>query len=169
MTFFRIGAALALPLALAAGGAAIAQQHSAASGVTVASPWARATPGGSKVGVAYLELKGAATDDKLVGARSPAAGTVELHTHTEVGGVMKMRRVDGGIPVPAGKTVTLKPGGLHIMLLDLKAPLKEGDQVDLSLKFEKAGEITVKVPVLKIGSAGPDGSSSGGHAGHKMH
>lgn len=168
-TIRRAAIAFVIATGLAAS-AAIAQQGSQSSGVTVTKPWARATPGGAKVGAAYLQLSAAPSGpDKLVAARSPVAGNVELHTHSQVDGVMKMRRVDD-IAVAPGKNVTLKPGGLHIMLMDLKQPLKEGETIDLTLVFEKAGEVAVKVPVLKVGSAGPDGAKGGGgHGGHHKH
>jgi copper(I)-binding protein len=163
----RMTAAVVVLAAALAAGAAFAQESKPGAGVSVSKPWARATPGGSKVGVAYLELSAApGTTDKLVAARSPVAGAVELHTHSHVDGVMKMRRIDD-IAIEPGKSVTLKPGGLHIMLMDLKQPLKEGETIDLTLVFEKAGEVAVKVPVLKVGAAGPDGATGGG--GHGKH
>ena len=163
----------AIIVALAAGlaaGCAFAQQSAQTANITVSKPWARATPGGAKVGAAYLQLSAAPNaPDKLVAAKSPVAGTVELHTHSQVDGVMKMRRVDD-VAIAAGKRVTLQPGGLHIMMMELKQPLKEGETIDLTLVFEKAGEVSVKVPVLKAGSAGPDGAKGGGgHGGHHKH
>lgn len=169
--------ASALLLALSIGGAlgtpASAQKAETAR-VTIATPWSRATPGNSKIGVAFLEVqarKGHA--DKLLSASSPVAGVVELHTHTSDNGVMRMRRIDA-IDVPAGGKAVLKPGGLHLMLMNLKHPLKEGDKIDLTLVFEKAGKIAVKVPVLKVGSPGPGGmahgaGSAGAHSGHGAH
>ncbi|MGE0699286.1 MAG: copper chaperone PCu(A)C [Hyphomicrobiaceae bacterium] len=158
----------AFSLTVAMCAAAIAQQAAPAGKVVVESPWARATPGGAKVGGAFMQLsapQGAA--DKLVGARTPIAGTVELHTHSSEGGVMRMRRIDG-IPLEAGAKVKLAPGGLHLMLMDLKQPLKAGESVDMTLVFEKAGEVEVKVPVLPVGSPGPKGSAAG-HGGHGKH
>ncbi len=140
-------------------------------GITVKTPWARATPGGAQVAGAYLEIEAApGIEDKLISARSAAAGIVELHDHINDGGVMKMRRVDG-IPIKGAQSVVLKPGGLHIMLLNLKAPLKEGDKVAFTLVFEKAGELEIDVPIAKIGASGPTGTSGSnpaqGHgAGH---
>lgn len=161
-----------------------AAQGTSAKGITVAQPWARATPGGAKVGAAYLTIaadKG--TQDRLVAARSAVAGRVELHTHIMDGEVMKMRRVEA-IAVGDGKTVLLQPGGDHVMLIDLKAPLKQGEPIKLTLVFEKAGEIEVEAGVEPIGAKGPrgldtqpaaDGSRVGGgkaggadpHAHHK--
>lgn len=151
-------------------------------GVTVAHPWSRATPGGSKVGIAFLEIKAeAGVIDKLVGAKADIAGAVEMHTHIMEGSVAKMRRVDA-IPVQPGGSVVLKPSGFHLMLMDLKEPLKEGDLLKLTLVFEKAGEISIEASVEKIGAMGPHGfdhqpghapdpagKASGGHGAHKHH
>ncbi len=133
------------------------------TGLKVVQAWARATPGGAKVGAAFLEIQGAPDgDDKLLAASTPIAGAVELHDHIKDGGIMRMRRIEA-IPVPAGKTVTLKPGGLHLMLLELKAPLVAGDAFDLTLTFEKSGTIKVTAPVQKIGAmTGPEAGSGPG-------
>lgn len=149
-------AILAIALLLIAIGVASAHEYSA-KGVTVAHPWARATPGGAKVGGAYLEIKAAAgKSDRLVGARSPAAGAVEIHNHINEGGIVKMRRIDA-IALKPGASLILKPGGYHLMLTDLKAPLKEGDLLKLTLVFEKAGDIEVEATVEPIGATGPHG------------
>jgi copper(I)-binding protein len=141
-------------------------------GITVAHPWARATPGGVTVGGAYLEIKAAAgKGDRLIGAKSPVAGSAEIHSHTMDGGVSRMRRVDG-VVIAGGKSLVLAPGGYHIMLVDLKAPLKEGDLVKLTLVFEKAGEIEVDATVEPVGAMGPHGfdhqpGTKSGTGGHK--
>lgn len=128
-----------------------------AKGVSVAHPWARATPKGAKVGAAYLEIKtDAKTADRLIGAKSAVAGKVEIHTHIHEGDVMKMRRIDG-IDVKAGASHVLKPSGDHVMLMDLKQPLKEGDLLKITLIFEKAGEIDIDATVEPIGAKGPHG------------
>jgi periplasmic copper chaperone A len=142
-------------------------------GVTVAHPWVRATPGGATVGAAYLEIKSAAgVEDRLLGASSPVAGKVEVHTHLNEDGVMKMRRVDA-VALKPGASHLLQPSGDHIMLMDLKGPLKEGDMVALTLTFEKAGAISVEATVEPIGAKGPHGMDhQPGHempAGHKHH
>jgi periplasmic copper chaperone A len=143
------------------------------SGVTVAHPWVRATPGGATVGAAYLEIKSAAgVTDRLIGVSSPVAGKVEVHTHLNEDGVMKMRRVDA-VALRPGASHLLQPSGDHIMLMDLKGPLKEGDLVALTLTFEKAGEISIEATVEPIGAKGPHGMDhQPGHempAGHKHH
>jgi copper(I)-binding protein len=142
--------------------AVAAAQEFKAGGITVVAPWARATPGGAKVGGAYLELKAAAgADDRLVSASSTASGTVEIHEHASEGGVMKMRRVDG-LVVPGGASVMLKPGGYHLMLMDLKQPLKQGDKLQLTLTFEKAGTLSVEGPVAPIGAMAADDDAGQG-------
>lgn len=138
-------------------GSAPAQEYTG-NGITVISPWARATPGGVKVGGAYLELRAApGKGDRLIAAKSPAAGSVEIHTHALEGGVARMRRVDA-IEIAGGKSVMLQPGGYHIMLIDLKQPLREGDRLKLILVFETAGEIEVDATVEAIGAMGPRAS-----------
>ncbi len=131
-----------------------------AGGITIVTPWARATPGGAKVGGAYLEIKAAqGAADRLVAAKSPLAGKVEIHEHVHEGDVMKMRRVDG-VAVAGGQSVTFKPGGYHLMLMDLKHGLKQGEKLPLTLVFEKAGEVNVEATIAPIGAMGPDAKSS---------
>ena len=140
-------------------------------GVTVAHPWARATPGGARVGSVYLEVR-AQRDrgDKLIAARSPVAGSAEIHSHVMEQGIAKMRRVDA-VAVPAGQSIVLRPSGYHIMLMDLKQPLNEGDLAKVTLVFEKAGEIEVDATVEPIGATGPHGFNeqprTGGSHQHK--
>lgn len=153
--------------AITVSGQAMAQEFNL-GGITVVKPWARATPGGAKVAGAYLEIRAAAgVEDNLIAAKSPVAGSVELHDHVDDGGVMKMRKQET-IPIKGAQSVVLKPGGLHIMLMELKAPLKEGDKVQFTLVFEKAGELTIEAPISKVGASGPDaagGSGSGASMG----
>ncbi len=158
-------AVLATLCALALNVDARAHEFSA-KGVSVAHPWARATPKGAKVGAAYLEIKtDEKTADRLIGAKSSVAGKVEIHTHIHEGDVMKMRRIDG-IDVKAGASHVLKPSGDHVMLMDLKQPLKEGDLLKITLIFEKAGEIDVDATVEPMGAKGPHGMShQPGHEG----
>jgi len=131
------------------------------SGVTADQVWARATPGGAKTAAVYMTLsnKGGG-DDRLVAVTTPAAGAAEVHTMTTENGVMRMRPA-GPLDVKAGGSVVLKPGGLHVMLMDLKAPLVAGQRFPLSLTFEKAGKIDVTATVEKAGAMGPGGSMPG--------
>lgn len=130
-----------------------------AGDIQILQPFARATP--AKVGGVFLTMKNAGGADRLLKAESPAAASVELHTHVKDGDAMRMRPVDA-IPVPANGQTALEPGGYHIMLIDLRQPLKDGMQVPLTLTFEKAGKVTLQVPVLKAGA----GASGGGHQHH---
>ncbi len=132
-----------------------------AGGIAVSQPWARATAPGAPAGAAYLTVTNSGKEaDRLVAASSPAAKTTELHTHIHDNGVMRMRPVEA-IDVPAGGTVALKPGGLHVMLMGLTQPLSQGSTVDVTLTFEKAGKVTVPVAVQSAGAAAP-----AGHTGH---
>jgi len=136
---------------------AVAAHEFTSNGITVAHPWARATPGGVKVGGAFFEMKAAAgKDDRLIAVRSPVAGNVEIHNHIMDGGVARMRRVDA-IAVAGGRSVVLAPGGYHVMLMDLKQPLKQGNLLKLTLVFETAGEIEVDATVEPIGAMGSHG------------
>ena len=120
-------------------------------------PWARASAGAAKNGAAYLTITGKGAPDRLTAVESPAADKVQLHESIDDKGVMKMR------PVPAlalepGKTVTLAPGGYHIMMMGLKAPLKAGDTFPMTLRFEHAPPLTVSVTVEARPAAGMDHS-----------
>lgn len=127
-------------------------------GVTIANPWARATPGGANVGGAFFQMRTApGVDDRLIAARSPVAGVAEIHNHIMEGGIARMRRVDG-IALTGGQSVTLEPGGYHIMLMDLKEPLNKGETFRMTLVFQKAGEIEVEGSIQPIGATGPPGS-----------
>jgi periplasmic copper chaperone A len=125
----------------------VALAHSFKLGdITIGHPYARTTAAGQASGGGYLKLENKGADDKLLSATSDVATSVELHSMSMEGDVMRMRQVDG-IALPKGKTVELKPGALHIMFVGLKAPLKDGDKFPMKLKFEKAGEVTVTVNV----------------------
>jgi len=127
--------------------------------VRIETPWARATPPGAKVGAVYLQISGACGADALLGAESAAAGKVEIHNMFRVDGKMQMRAIPQ-LAVPANERVTLQPGGLHIMLLDITQPLKEGERVELTLLFEKAGRVPVVANVAALGApAAPSASS----------
>jgi copper(I)-binding protein len=145
----RLLAAFSLSVAALA-----AHAHSFKLGeLTIGHPYARSTAPGQPAGGAYLSINNAGgAADKLVSATADVAASVELHEMKMEGNVMRMREVPG-IDVPAGQAVALKPGGLHIMLMGLKAPLKQGDKFPLKLKFEKAGEVTVTVNVEGPGAS----------------
>jgi copper(I)-binding protein len=148
-----------------------------AGDLVISQAWSRATPNGAKIAGGYLtiENKGAAAD-RLVGGAGDIAGKVEVHEMAMDNGVMKMRPLDKGLTIEPGKTVKLAPGGYHLMMFDLKGPLKQGDKVPVTLEFEKAGKVTVSLDVQGVGAKGPAGGApSGGqmemkksHDGMKM-
>lgn len=154
-------------LALGAGlmlfsSAALAQQGD----VKITNAWARATPGGAQTAAAYMTVE-SASGDRLTGVSTPAAQKAQVHEMTMEGNVMKMRPVDG-VDLPAGKAVTLKPGGYHIMLTGLTKPLKDGETFPMTLDFAKAGARQITVSVAKVGAMGPDAGSGGSGAGTNM-
>lgn len=135
--------------------AALAGPALAADSVTVTGAWARAGAPTAKAGAAFLTLNnGGDAPDRLISARTPVADKAELHTHIMDNGVMKMREVDA-IDVAPGAPVTLKPGGLHVMLLGLKQPLTEGSRFPVTLTFDKAGAVTVEVTVQGAAAMAP--------------
>lgn len=117
--------------------------------ITVQDPYARTSSMMSKSGAAFMVFHNAATeDDRLVAAASDVAERVELHTHKEdANGVMQMLEVEDGFVIPAGGAHALARGGDHVMFLGMTRALKQGDTVTLTLTFEKAGEMTIDVPV----------------------
>ncbi|WP_240046986.1 copper chaperone PCu(A)C [Paracraurococcus ruber] len=122
--------------------------------IAVAHPWTRAAgQGGTGAGFLAISNRGAVAD-RLVGVATPAARVAELHTHIRDGEVMRMRPVPA-IDLPAGQTVTLQPGGLHLMLIGLAQPLVQGQSVPVTLRFERAGEVTVQLQVQAAGARGP--------------
>jgi periplasmic copper chaperone A len=141
-------------VSLVAGFIFVAAAASAQTGqLEVGNAWARATPGKSVTGAAYVTIQ-SPTADRLVAASTPVAKKAELHTMSMSGMVMKMRPI-AGIDIPANQPVTLAPGGLHIMLEGLAKPLKPGQSFPLTLTFDKAGMRTVNVAVEKVGATGP--------------
>ena len=122
--------------------------------VKVENAWARATPPGAKIAAGYLTIRNdSGTPDRLISAASPAAAKVEPHVTVEEGGISKMRPVKG-YDIPAHGAFELKPAGAHLMLMNLKAPLKEGEKVPLVLKFAHAGEVKIELQVRALGAMG---------------
>ena len=123
--------------------------------VRIEDAWSRATPPGAKVGAGYMKIS-ASVADRLIGASSPVAARVELHVSEQKGDVMRMRQVKA-YDIPVGGVFELSPGGAHLMLVDLKAPLMAGAKVPLTLRFEKAGEVKVELQVRALGASGHQG------------
>ena len=156
----KISTAIALTAALWTG-------HALAQNVQVKDPWARATVQGQKASGAFMTLT-AKTDTTLVGVASSVAGVAEVHEMKMDGGVMQMRALPKGLELPAGKAVPLKPGSFHLMLMDLKVPLRKDTTIPLTLRFKDAkgveSTLELKVPVAM---AAPS-SDAGAHP-HGMH
>jgi periplasmic copper chaperone A len=140
-----------------------AVKDAGAKAISVIAPWSRATPGASKNGAVFLEIKSVADEaDKLLSASGVVAENIEIHNHINDNGIMQMRRVDF-IEIVEGGSTKLVPGGYHIMLLGLKQPLKAGETFKLKLTFEKAGAIEVDVAVRANNAGAGKGSGSGTH------
>jgi hypothetical protein len=134
--------------------------------LTVEDVRARAVPPTAKTSAAYMIIENPGPeDDRLLAARAKVAARVELHTHVVEDGVAKMRELEDGIAVPAGASVALAPGGLHVMLMGLSRPLAVDDRFPLTLVFERAGEMTVEVEVRDLTGQPADAPISEGH-GH---
>jgi copper(I)-binding protein len=132
--------------------AAVAEDYSA-GGLTVVSPWSRATPRGLTVAAVYMTIRNdGATPDRLLDGTTPAASRFEIHSTVIEDGVARMRPVTGGLEIAPGKTVELKPGALHVMLLGVKQPMREGDRVKATLTFERAGSVDIEFVVRSIGA-----------------
>jgi len=163
----RIAAAFAVfavsALAGLTGQAALAEEFKAGA-ISVEQPWSRATPGGAKVAAGYLTIKNdAAIPDRLVSARVEVAGRAEIHEMSMNDGVMQMRPLPEGLAVPANGSVALAPGSSHLMLLDLKRPLRDGETFSGTLTFEKAGTVDVTFAVRGIGAKAPEANEHQQH------
>ena len=143
-----------------------------AQNVTVTDAWARATVQGQKATGAFMKIT-AKDNAKLVSASSSAAGVVEIHEMKMDAGVMRMRELAQGLALPAGETVALRPGGYHLMLMDLRAPLREGTPVPVTLVFERAGrievELKVEAPTARQSGHGDHGAGHAAPAGPHKH
>ena len=148
------------------GGSTDATVYKAGS-LTIEGPWSRATPGGAKVAGGFMKITNTGTEtDRLLGGSVPFAGRFELHEMAMDGGIMKMRELKSGIEIKPGETIELKPGGYHVMFMDLKQPLKDGQSVKGTLTFEKAGKVDVDFKVGPVGGGAPKGGAGGGHSHH---
>lgn len=137
-------------------------QNAKVGSVQIENAYTRATVPGQQAAGGFMKIENKGAADQLVSASSPVAGEVQLHEMAMDGNVMKMRQVKD-IAVPAGGAVELKPGGLHLMFMNIKAPLTAGETIPVKLKFAKAGEVEVKMPVNAMGNPGA------GHGGAMKH
>jgi periplasmic copper chaperone A len=158
------GAAAAIAFAAVSGLAVPAQAADYDVGsIHISQPWARATPKGAAAGAGYMTItNNGSAPDRVSCVTDDASGECQIHSMTMEDGVMKMRPVEGGLEIKPGETVTLKPGGFHIMFLDLKHPLDQGQTVSVTLKFEQAGTVEVSYPVAAIGAPAPGAAQGGG-------
>ncbi len=128
-------------------------QAAGTSSIAIEQPWARATPAGAKTAAVYMTINNkSGAGDRLTGTSSDVADKLQIHEMKVEDGVMKMRELPGGLPIPADGSVTLQPGGYHVMLIGLKKPLTAGETFLLTLSFEKAGNISITVPVQAMGA-----------------
>jgi hypothetical protein len=135
----------------------------------ISQPWARATPKGASSAAGYMTITNKGTaPDRVSCVSSDAAAQCQIHSMTMDGGVMKMRPVEGGLEIKPGETVTLQPGGYHMMLVDLKHPLEAGQDVKATLKFDKAGTVDVDYPIAAIGAPAPSAASGAASGGGMM-
>lgn len=132
--------------------------------IAIHRPWARETAPAQTVGGGFVTLANKGSlEDRLISAEASVAGQVQLHTMIMDSGIMRMRQVQDGIRIPAKGTVTLRPGGFHLMFMQLKRPLRQGESFPVTLHFQRAGRITVRFAVQSISSSAP---TEAGHAGH---
>ncbi|WP_027550653.1 copper chaperone PCu(A)C [Bradyrhizobium sp. Cp5.3] len=135
-----------------------------AGDLVISQAWSRATPSGAKVAGGYLTIENKGTaPDRLVSVSTEIAGKADVHEMAMDNGVMKMRALDKGLAIDPGKTMKLAPGGFHLMLQELKGPLKQGDKVPVTLEFEKAGKVAISLDVQGVGAQAP---GDAGHSGH---
>ena len=156
--------ALLMTAGIALSGAVLAQAITktvTTNAIKIEDAYTRATVPGQQVAGGFMKIENKGVADQLISASSPVAGEVQLHEMAMDGNVMKMRQVKD-IPVPAGGAVELKPGGLHLMFMNIKSPLNAGETVPVKLKFAKAGEVEVKMPVNAMGAGA-------GHGGAMKH
>lgn len=146
-----------LPLLLTALYGATAAAHDYKLGaLKISSPWARATPPSAPTGGGFLTITNTGTGtatDQLISVTSPVAELVQVHEMKMEGDIMRMRKVEKGLEIPAGGTVTLAPGGIHLMMMGLKGQLKQGNSVPVTLVFEKAGRIDIELAVEAMGAS----------------
>jgi len=134
--------------ALTAFGSPAHAQDFSVGDIKIENPWAKPSLKGVPNGAAYMTItNNGETDDTLLAAAADVSSAVELHTMSMTDGVMRMRQLEGGVPLPAGETVKLEPGGLHVMFIGLKQTLTAGESVPVTLTFEQAGTLEIEVNI----------------------
>ena len=156
---------LPLVIALCASGGSYAQT-AATKSIVIEQPWARATPKGAKTGAAYMAvINNGAVADHLVGAATAVADKVQFHQSTEDNGVSRMHEISR-VDLAPGARVVFKPGEMHMMLVGMNQPLVQGQSFSLMLRFEKAGNVEITVPVEGVGAMQHGGMGSMSHMPH---
>jgi len=123
----------------------------------ISGAFIRATLPRARVGSAYLTIVNhGSRDDRLVAVAAPVGREVQFHDMTVADGVMRMRELPDGLPVPGGETVRLEPGGKHLMIMGLTGSLEKGQSLELTLRFEWAGEVVIRFDILAMNARGPD-------------
>jgi hypothetical protein len=136
--------------------AAAAETRFRVGDLVIEAPWSRATPQGAPVAGGFMRITNTgATPDRLVGGSAAIAGRFEVHEMATVDGVMRMRPLADGLEIAPGATVELRPGGLHVMFMELRGPLREGVPVRGTLRFERAGSVEVEYRVAPLGATQP--------------
>ena len=157
MKYF-LSALLSCTLLMAACSASSADHAQDIGKLRVSDVWAKATPPQARVAGGYLSVQNRGdAADKLLRVESAAAARVEIHEMSDVGGVARMREVTDGLPLPAGASTALKPGGFHLMFIEPKQPFVEGQKVKATLVFEKAGRLPVVFDVRPLTASGNSG------------
>jgi periplasmic copper chaperone A len=165
----KLTASTLLLIAALAASTALATDYKAGA-IVISNPWARATPSGASAGAGYFTVTNTGTTpDRLVAVTSEAASNADIHEMSMVNGVMQMRPLKDGLELKPGETVTLKPGGQHVMMTGLKQPFKLGDHIKGTLTFEKAGKVDIEYDVKGIGAQPPANSSGNTMPGMHMH
>jgi len=135
---------------------ATAGEHAKAETLKIESAWTPQPPNGAKVGAGYLTITNTGTEPaRLVGGTTSISKRMEVHTMTMDGGIMRMRELPDGLVVKPGETATLKPGGEHLMFMGLVSQVSAGETFDVTLKFKRAGEKTVTLKVMPLGTRSP--------------
>lgn len=141
---------------------AVAPANVSVGALKIEDAFTRPTPGGAKVAVGYVTIVNGGAADRLVSVTSGISASAEIHESKMENGVMEMRELTDGLPIPAGTTVALKPGGDHIMFVDLNKPVKPGDTINATLTFEKAGKVDVGFKAAaSMGATSPGGDMGG--------
>lgn len=148
-----------------AGHGAAEPEEATVGDLTLSEAFTRATLPNAPTAGGYVTIaNGGSDDDRLVSASSPVAGEVQIHEMSVIDDVMQMRELEEGIAIPAGETVALSPGGLHLMFIGLSEGFAEGETVPVTLTFEHAGDVEIALPVRALGAGASD--AHGEHAGH---